>query len=193
MKRWLLLLCCALLLSACVGVPVVERSIGETQRELNSQQLQALDKWRMSGRVAYSQNRQSWQSTINWHHAKSVDKWRISSLLIGTLAELEYEAGKLFMINDKGGRELKSNSELIDKLGFAPPFDYLQYWLRGLVSPFSQSTYHLDDNGFIASIDQQGWVVTLSRYEYTDQLWLPSKVSLQKGTLKIKVIVDEWS
>ncbi|MFT6834931.1 MAG: outer membrane biogenesis lipoprotein LolB, partial [Francisellaceae bacterium] len=53
--------------------------------------------------------------------------------------------------------------------------------------------YALNQFGLLASLQQNGWNITLSKYKlYMGKYPLPGKITLIQGNLKIKIIIKSW-
>jgi len=193
MRRFYVLIVSSFFLSACALVSPIENKISKIDRVLNTERILAIDNWVLEGRIAVIQPKKSWHSHLDWQHSSVGDAWQFSSLLTGTLGELRYHDDVFVIVNDKGIPELKKENEVMQMVGFRPPFDGLKYWVRGIKEPFGEAVVMLDNEGFVQSIRQQDWLVSLARYSLVNGIWLPTKISLQRGSLKIKLIVDEWA
>ena len=193
MRCFFVLMVSSFFLSACALVSPTENKVSKVDRVLNTERILAVDNWVIDGRIAVIQPKKSWHSHLDWRHSSGGDAWQFSSLLTGTLGELHYHDGMFVIVNEKGIPELKKETEIMQMVGFKPPFEGLKYWIRGVRDPFGEAEVMFDNKGFVQSIRQQEWLVSLARYSLVNGIWLPTKISLQRGSLKIKLIVDEWT
>jgi outer membrane lipoprotein LolB len=102
----------------------------------------------------------------------------------------------LVTLTQNNGTELSANSatDLMDKtLGWNVPVTGLYYWGIGTYDPSSAKVYALNQFGLLASLQQNGWNITLSKYKlYMGKYPLPGKITLIQGNLKIKIIIKSW-
>lgn len=78
-------------------------------------------------------------------------------------------------------------------IGWQVPVSNLQFWLRGLpaLKP-TPSQITRDDTGHLTSLQQQGWQVAYTDYQHFNGWWLPTRVTAQRGDLKIRVVIKQW-
>jgi outer membrane lipoprotein LolB len=99
-------------------------------------------------------------------------------------------------LTKNNGEQLTANnpSQLMDKaLGWSVPVDGMFYWGKGLPKPNAAKTYTINKYGLLAELHQDGWSITYSKYKYyLDQFPLPGKITLEKGDLKVKIVVKSW-
>lgn len=193
MKRFFCLILLVANLAACTIVPEIRESISGEALSLNTQRLMQLENWELKGRMAITHPQDSLQAKIAWQHNFESDLLVLSSGLAGTVAEIHYRSGALLLVDGDGVAQLNDLAELKKRIGFSPPLDYMPYWVRGLVSPKLDFESSLDMDGYVNSIAQNGWRVILQRYRKVGEVWLPHKISIEKESLKIKLVVDRWT
>lgn len=86
-----------------------------------------------------------------------------------------------------------ARAELARRLGFDPPLDRLRYWVLGVPEPGHPAQESLDPQQRLATLQQDGW-----RIQYTDYMavrgeWLPSKLTLQREGVRLRLVVDGWN
>jgi outer membrane biogenesis lipoprotein LolB len=50
----------------------------------------------------------------------------------------------------------------------------------------------LDDRGRLSRLEQDGWQATYDRSAYQNEAWLPGRMRLEKGPVRVRVVVDQW-
>jgi outer membrane lipoprotein LolB len=85
-----------------------------------------------------------------------------------------------------------AHAELAKDLGFDPPLDSLRYWILGVPDPRTPSQESLDAQQRLATLQQGGWNILYTDYMSVGGEWLPSKLTVQREGVRLRVIVDGW-
>jgi outer membrane lipoprotein LolB len=86
-----------------------------------------------------------------------------------------------------------ARAELAKSLGFDPPLDSLRYWILGVPAPGSPSQETVDaQQQRLAGLQQSGWEIVYTDYMSVGGEWLPSKLTVQRQGIRLRVIVDGW-
>jgi outer membrane lipoprotein LolB len=104
------------------------------------------------------------------------------------------DAGVLTM-NTPSGEALDSQAahdELVRRMGFEPPLASLRYWIQGVPDPARTSTETPDAGGYLGSLGQDGWTVTFGAYMQTADGALPQKLTVERGPVRVKLILESW-
>lgn len=87
-----------------------------------------------------------------------------------------------------------ARTELTNRLGFDPPLDSLRYWILGVPEPGHPAQESLDpQQPRLASLQQDGWQIQYNGYMSVGGEWLPSKLTLQRQGVRLRVVVDGWN
>jgi len=112
--------------------------------------------------------------------------------------------GGVRIVNDAGvltlttpsGEALDSQAahdELLRRMGFEPPLNSLRYWVQGVPDPASPGIETADAQGYLGALVQSGWTVTFGAYMQTADGALPQKLTVARGTVRVKLIIDSWA
>lgn len=104
--------------------------------------------------------------------------------------------GSSLTVDTSRGEHLDSEaarSELTSRLGFDPPLRSLRYWVLGVPDPASPAKETLDDQQRLSGLQQDGWQVDYPGYTSNGGEWLPSRVTLQRQGVRVRLIVDGWN
>ena len=82
---------------------------------------------------------------------------------------------------------------LTEHMGWTLPLNGLRYWALGLPAPQSEAAIELNIKGQVVVLEQDGWRLEYSEYQSKDSYDLPRKFEATNPTVKLKVVVDEWS
>ena len=77
-------------------------------------------------------------------------------------------------------------------MGFEPPLDSLRYWIQGVPDPATPTTEMPDAQGYLGSLEQGGWTVTFTAYMQTADGALPQKLTVARGNVRVKLVIDAW-
>jgi len=81
---------------------------------------------------------------------------------------------------------------LTDQLGWSFPARSTRYWILGIADPrFSSRTEH-DADGWLVTLEQDGWVVMYDRFVEAQGRWMPRKIVMENEQARVKLIVDQW-
>lgn len=192
MRRWTAL-CGALaliawLLAGCAG-PVALQGESLAQRAA----LAELSDWRVEGRLAVSNGRQSWQSSVNWRQRDE----RYAIDLIGPLGQgrvsIRGDADGVTL--DDGERRLQAPDPetLLARAGIAPvPIEGLRYWLLGLPDPERPARPVTDDDGLLRRLQQAGWQIVYVNYITVDELVMPQRIDARREGLEVRLLINRW-
>jgi len=179
-------------LFACASVDPVAKKEGAAIGSVDTQRVLAVKNWQLLGRLSIRSEKESWIAILNWQHDESLDNLVLSTSVGGVIAKLKYSSSAVFLSDAKGVEREISDQELQGLLGYAPPLSHLKFWARGVGNP--QLALQLKEVSKADSrvFEQDGWLVTLSKFRQEGELRLPKKVFIQKDGVKIKLVVDKW-
>lgn len=86
-----------------------------------------------------------------------------------------------------------ARAELAKRLGFEPPLDSLRYWIQGVPEPGHPAQETLDSQQRLAALQQDGWQINYTDYMPVGGGWLPSKLTVQREGVRLRVVVDGWT
>lgn len=178
-------LSCFLALSACT---VVTESGMSGYQPFETQALQAHQQWAFAGRLAVTDERESFSASVNWRHRGVRDDIELLGPLAQGRLAISVVDGTITIDDGENRQEFFGSAEqiLAERLGVAMPVDSLKYWVFGIVDPGLQGVEL--DSGFM----QAGWRVTFKDSHQFDAVSLPKKINIEKYRTKIKLIVDQW-
>ena len=195
--RRIILLGVALLAAACATVPgpsVVTPREGVARVS----QLQALDDFRLDGRLAVAVGQEGFSATLAWAQRGARSELELRAPLGFGTARIVREAGAVRLDTSRGERfdGPEAEDDLAARLGFRPPLDSLRYWVLGVPDPHRPVAGSTGDEGRPSSLDQEGWHVDFSDYRVVDSArgtyWLPRRLSLLREGVRLRLVVDHW-
>jgi outer membrane lipoprotein LolB len=160
--------------------------------------LAGLDDWEFSGRVGVSTETDGFDGKLRW--IQEGDKFQATvSGKLGIGAIRVEGDGHSVVLTDKDGvkTELRdAELELQYRYGWTIPVESLRYWAMGIPDPVAEpvgqhiSTFNAE--GQLETLQQRGWLVTISRYKEGGGQSMPSRLSAVNPDTKVKLVIDQW-
>jgi outer membrane lipoprotein LolB len=180
-----------LLLAGCHALP----PLPTTPWPLRRAELQRIDSYGLNGQLAAATASEGFSASLRWQQqGPSSDVLLRAPLGVGG-AHLAYD-GSLLRVTASDGAQLEgeaAHAELVRLLGFEPPLASLRYWLLGVPDPADAlATETLDAAQRLARLQQGEWQVDYGEYLRSGAQWLPRRVSIQRGALRLKLRVSSW-
>lgn len=188
-----LLACLALLaLAACQTLPPIPITPWPTRRAA----LQATENYAFNGQLAAATASEGFSASLRWRQQGAVSDLLLRAPLGVGGAHLSFE-GALLRVTVSDGTLLEgaaARAELVRLLGFEPPLSSLRYWLLGVPDPMAPAAAEtLDAAQRLSQLRQDGWQVDYGEYLHSGAAqWLPRRLVLQRGALKLKLRVSSW-
>ncbi|NWN83808.1 MAG: outer membrane lipoprotein LolB [Halomonas sp.] len=192
-----LLITAAMLLTLIAGCarqapqPEGERTPGQWQDQ--QARLESLDTWQIAGKAGLRTPEDSTSANLDWSQYPHYYRLLISGPFGSGRSTLEGREGRFSMTTSEGRFEAETPEALMEQqLGWSLPLGALADWVRGL--PGEGSDYRLEEDalGFPARITQAGWEIDYRDWTYTDRLWLPRRLVMHYGDLRVTLVVNEW-
>ncbi len=79
-------------------------------------------------------------------------------------------------------------------LGWDLPLPALRHWLKGLPSPDSDlQKFELNaQTDLLQYLQQDGWEIRFEQYARFQELTLPTRLQIQRGATRAKVVISNW-
>ena len=186
-----LLLCTALFaLAACHTLAPLPATPWTERRAA----LQAVEKFEVNGQLAVATPSEGFSANLQWQQQGVGSDLLLRGPLGVGGARLNFD-GEVLRVTNSQGTQLEgvtAKAELVRMLGFEPPLTSLRYWLLGTSDPASVATETLDDKQRLAQLQQGEWQVEYGEYQQAAGLWLPRRVALHRGEVKVKLRLSNW-
>lgn len=188
--RAVLAWCALLALAACQTVPPLQVTPWPERRAA----LQAVDQYSFTGKLAAATATDGFSASLSWQQQGTASDVLLRAPLGVGGAHLNYDGG-LLHVSDSHGAQLDgvAAQEQVRRLfGFEPPLASLRYWLLGVPDPATQSTETLDSTQRLATLQQDDWQIDYGEYQQAAGQWLPQRLALQRGAVKLKLQIARW-
>jgi len=187
--------CAVALLAACTTTHAPPPAAAGQNWDARRPQLQAREKFDLKGRVAVAAGNEGFNARLLWRQTGPRSNVALDGPLGAGGVQITAEGSTLSVVTSRGDHldNEAARSELSTRLGFDPPITSLRFWVLGVPDPASPAKETLDAQQRLASLQQDGWQVDYGAYTSVDGEWLPSRVTLQRQGVRVRLLVDGWS
>lgn len=154
-----------------------------------------LKNFTVEGKIAIRHERSGGNVSVVWHQQNSHYAIRLMGALGAGSIEIEGGPGKVGLIDTEGRHhQARTPEQLIHQvLGWSIPVSPLRYWLQGLPCPNTPITRQFfDEANRLVLLQQQGWKIEYQEYIQQKGRFLPIKLTLQHGNVKLKFVFKRW-
>lgn len=148
----------------------------------------------LDGRIAVRYDGSHPSGGFHWQHDAESDDILMLAPLGVTVAHIRRDAGGATL--EASGRHYaaQDSGELMQQvLGWRLPLEGLPYWVMARPMPGSPADVERDANGQISQMRQDGWDIRYTAYAAAAADSLPTRMTLARDKLEIKLLIDEWS
>lgn len=144
----------------------------------------------LNGRVSVKHGEETFSGFLDWAADVLRDELLFSNPLGQGVASLTRSSGGVTLTPaGKQAIYAETADELTEKaLGFRLPLAGLRFWVQGLPDPARPFESTVSDNGGIAQLRQDGWVIDYLQYRENR----PRKIYVTREGLEIRLVIDEW-
>ncbi len=195
MLRKILWVTLAVMLASCRTVPVRETPSQTQSWEVRRPQLQARDRFELKGRVAVAAGNDGFNARLRWTQEGKQTRMSLDGPLGAGGVQVTSNGTDVSIVTSRGERLQNdtARAELAKRLGFDPPLDSLRYWVLGVPEPGHPAQESLDPQQRLATLQQDGWQIQYTGYMAVGGEWLPSKLTLQREGVRLRLVVDGWN
>ena len=196
MKSILAILSIVFVLTGCTTNPAIDSPPTEPKTlswPEHFKTIALIDNWQANAKIAIKVNRESQTATMIWRQEKDLFDLVFSGPFGQSAIKLQGDSQSATLTLPKetpltGPR----TSELLRKrLGWELPVENAKYWILGIPSPLSKNQATLKDERLFKLV-QDGWDISYTKYNKIDQHYLPAKIILTRGDVKLLIAVYKW-
>jgi outer membrane lipoprotein LolB len=180
------------LISACKTLPPAPPE--SAPWDVRKAALQARDKFDLKGRIGVAVNKEGFNANLRWKQRGDQSELSLDGPLGVGGVRITSDGDSLKVLNSRG-EQLDSEAakhEIESKLGFEPPIASLRYWVLGVPDPATAAEETLDDTKRLATLKQAGWQIDYTAYASVRGQSLPSKATLTREGVRVRLFVDDW-
>ncbi|WP_227739140.1 lipoprotein insertase outer membrane protein LolB [Vibrio azureus] len=198
LRTFFILFFASVLLSGCSSLP---ESVTNVEWQKHQQELQNIDHYQVTGRLAYISPEQRQSLSFFWKHSPSLSQLTLTFGLGQTALKMTTTAqGTTIETMDDQVLTAKDANQLIYRLtGLHIPVEQMPDWLLGL--PTMADSYQLSPAHTLLQLDKtvngNEWDIFYQRY--ADINWhqqiipLPTKLKLSSSDTTIKIEINKWN
>lgn len=195
MKLRLFYLFLPLLFTGCALAPEPQ-SPENSSWEAQQTQLSALSEWSLSGKLAIITPEKRNSVNIHWQQSEQDFHIQLSTFLGGSVLDIEKTQASTVIIDSDDNYYESDNAEslITELLGMSLPIDSLQQWIKGNPNGASyQLNEHQQASSLLGGDNNNGiWSIQYSHYKPINNIYLPHKLSLERGDLRLKFAISKW-
>lgn len=182
---------CAMVETKPVGVTVVV-----TEPVALAENVSSAD-FELTGRISVQDEEQRFSGGVRWQHAgNAVEEISLLSPLGQIVVQIVQDSEGARLTTSEQKVFFASDIEILTEtvLGWRIPVEGLQYWVQGEHFPATVAIKHLDSEGRVVAINQDGWEIDYVRYfpAHSVHAARPKVLVLKYATLRMKLVVDDW-
>lgn len=168
----------------------------ETQRAVTDLSSQGVvEHFKLEGRVSVKSGEQQYSGGLRWDRHVSGESLLMTTPLGQGVAEIRRDNGVLVLTDAEGRRQEAVDADVLVRkaLGAPIPLAGLVYWLSAVPRPGAAHVAHLDADGRVQDLEQDGWRIVYDRYRQVGTTWLPGRLFARRGEgVEFRLIVDQW-
>ncbi|HYL71846.1 MAG TPA: lipoprotein insertase outer membrane protein LolB [Candidatus Dormibacteraeota bacterium] len=163
--------------------------------ETRKPELQASAHFELRGRVAIATGHDGFNANLRWAQDGAHSQLTIEGPLGVGAVQVSASGDDLSIVAGNGTQldSVAAHRELAARLGFDPPLASLRYWVLGVPDPSRPATEEIDSaQQRLRSLSQDGWRIDYPQYLAFGAQWLPSRLTLQREAVRVRMFVDDW-
>ncbi|AIA75502.1 lipoprotein insertase outer membrane protein LolB [Vreelandella alkaliphila] len=167
------------------------RQAGQWERQ--QADVEAFDTWTLVGKAGLRTPQENTSANLDWNQHPHYFRMLISGPFGGGRSVLEGREGRFSLTTSDGRFEAETPEALMEEqLGWSLPVRAMPNWVRGL--PGEHASYQLesDELGFPNHLQQDGWEIDYRDWEQVEGMWLPRRLVMNYGDLRITLVVNQW-
>ena len=157
--------------------------------------LQEVTRWEFQGRIGASAGDEGFNGKLWWWQRDDDFRATISGPLgFGKVKIAGF--GSRFTITDKDGAVTEiadAEEDLRARFGWTIPVDSLRFWALGIPDPGFPAVSEFNDDGLLASLEQQGWRVTINQYRAAGNQPMPRRLVAVSDGARVVLVIDDWA
>lgn len=184
----------AVFILGCASQPTSLEPQAESAWLQHRATLETLHDWQVQGRVAMRTADEGWSASFDWQQRGAEYRIRLRGPFGQGALELHGNASGVWLQQAEQSPVFALDAETLleQQTGWRLPVSGLGAWLRGMPVAGSEPVVQWDAQGRLQHLAQNDWQIDYQRYLEKDELMLPQKLRLQRDSVSVKLIIDDW-
>jgi len=167
------------------------RQAGQWERQ--QADVAAFDTWTLVGKAGLRTPQENTSANLDWNQHPHYFRMLISGPFGGGRSVLEGREGRFSLTTSDGRFEAETPEALMEEqLGWSLPVRAMPDWVRGLPGEHASYQLETDELGFPNHLQQDGWEIDYRDWEQVEGMWLPHRLVMNYGDLRITLVVNQW-
>tara|TARA_B100000929_G_scaffold269354_1_gene238851 strand:- start:666 stop:1232 length:567 start_codon:yes stop_codon:yes gene_type:complete len=181
-------------LAGCASqAPVDESGRQAGQWERQQAEVEAFDSWTLVGKAGLRTPQENTSANLDWNQTPYYFRMLISGPFGGGRSVLEGREGRFSLTTSEGRFEAETPEALMEEqLGWSLPVRAMPDWVRGLPGDHASYQLETDELGFPSFLQQDGWDIDYRDWEQAEGMWLPRRLVMNYGDVRITLVVNQW-
>lgn len=154
----------------------------------------AIERWRVSGRVAVSDGREGGSGRFDWTQDGAAYVMTIRAPVSNQTWRLSGDAGHALLEGAPSGPIEGADPEelLVRGTGWHLPVRQMRDWVRAI--PHAPgATAKLDAKGLPSGLSEAGWTLEFRSYDQTLDPPMPTRIAATRPPYKVRLAISSWS
>jgi len=182
------------LLAGCAGME--QRPPGTAGWQVHSAQLAALQQWTASGKLAVRTSDASESATLVWRQDRQDTHLQLSGPLGMGATTIDSDGQRLDIHHGDEVQtlDISTPDAILLNTGWDLPLPALAHWLKGQPAPDAEiQRLELDPHTeLLQNLQQDEWEVSYEKYGQFGDFTLPTRLQVQRGATRVKVVISHW-
>ncbi len=182
------------ILDGCVSAPLTPIPINEPAFQAHQAKLDKITKWMVNGKLGVKTKDDGGSAYLHWEeNGENYDIHLSGALGMGSL-HINGGPDGVMLEDSKHKTYAGSLYSLLaeEKIPWNLPLDHLLKWVKGQPSKNKIKHWKLNEAGYLAEVDEDGWHIIYDRYQDVNGIALPHKLIAESPELKVTLVVNEW-
>lgn len=186
-----------LLLNGCVQMPQKSSAPNPPKRNAaHFDKIKQISTFDLQGRIGLQTKDKGFSGKLDWQHNADQDTINLFSPFGGQVAQIIKTPLSVTLTDSKGKTIAADNMQMLMKnnLGWTLPITSLEDWALGREKQTGDVAIDQtwDAQGRLLSLKQDGWAIQYKSYKQVSDYDLPSKLTLRKEGLYLKLLINTW-
>lgn len=154
-----------------------------------------LSHWSLQGIIGVRQPKKAWSAHVSWNQQDQTHyDLRFYGPMGGGTTMIQRQGGQVILKDARTTAQARDAQSLLrHQTGMNVPVESLYYWVRGIPAPGRIDFKQLNADQTYAELNQSGYTIRYSDYQFVNGYHLPTKMLLQGRNFSLKFIIKSWN